>query len=296
MFARLLNLPALWRHLRSHDSDRSVWDPADDLELALYSSVFGSNFLHYGYFPELPVDPETISLATVRRAMDDYASLVVDRVKPAERALDIGCGMGGLLARLREIGVLATGLTPNRAQVAHIRGCWPDTPLVNSTLEAARAAGLQPDFDVLINAESFQYIDLHVGMTTARSLFAPDAVNPRWLCIDYFRLNETTHNKSGHLLREFEAGVAQHGFEVRERLDITENVLPSLAYGRLLAKRLALPLLRFSTDKFFLRRPFLAYLFHEWTVRKLDSIRLDTLDPEVFRREKRYLLFTLAPR
>jgi SAM-dependent methyltransferase len=291
-----LNLPAMLRYMRSHHADRSVWDPADDLELALYATVFGNNFLHYGYFPELPVDPETISLATVRRAMNDYATLLVERVRPPERALDIGCGMGGLLARLHEIGVRATGLTPNDAQTAHIRATWPDVPVVNSTLEAARGAGLQPSFDVLINAESFQYIDLHVGMTTVHGLFAPDAVNPRWLCIDYFRLNEGARNKSGHLLRDFEAGLAQHGFEVRERVDVTENVLPSLTYGRMLAKRLGLPLVRFSVDKFFLRRPFLGYLFQDWAVGKLEAVRLDTLDPDVFRRDKRYLLFTLAPR
>jgi len=296
MFARLLNLPAMWRFMRSHRSDRSVWDPADDLELALYASVFGNNFLHYGYFPTLPVDPETISLEIVRRAMNDYATLLVERVRPTERALDIGCGMGGLLARLAQIGVRATGLTPNNSQMAHIRAAWPEIPVINATLETASAAGLGPDFDVLINSESFQYIDLDTGMTTIRSLFARDAVNPRWLCIDYFRLNEGTRNKSGHLLRDFESGLVKHGFEERERVDVTENVLPSLAYGRMLAKRLALPLLRFSADKFFLRRPFLAYLLQDWIASKLDAVRLDTLDPDVFRREKRYLLFTLTPR
>src|SRR5262245_14589417 len=98
----------MWRFVRTHNSDRSVWDPANDLELALYASVFGNNFLHYGYFPDLPVDPESISLATVSRAMNDYASLLVQRVQPAERVLDIGCGMGGLLARLTDAGVQAT--------------------------------------------------------------------------------------------------------------------------------------------------------------------------------------------
>ena len=297
MFARLLNLPAMWRFVRSHRADRNIWDPANDLELALYASVFGNNFLHYGFFPNLPVDPETISLATVRQAMNDYASLLVERVQPAERALDIGCGMGGLLARLAQAGVRATGLTPNNAQTAHIRANWPDIPVINSTLEAAPEKGLvRPEYDVLINAESFQYIDLNAGMMTVRSLFAADATNPRWLCIDYFRLNEGARNKSGHLLRDFEAGLEKHGFTVRERVDVTENVLPSLAYGRMLAKRLALPLLHFSVDKFFLRHPWLAYLFQDWTNTKLEGLRLDTLDPDVFRRDKRYLLFTLTPR
>lgn len=297
MLARLLNFPAMWRFMRAHRGERSVWDPANDLELALYASVFGNNFLHYGFFPHLPVDPETISLATVRQAMNDYASLLVERVKPAERALDVGCGMGGLLARLSQAGVRVTGLTPNNAQTAHIRGNWPDIPVVNSTFEEAAQKGLiRPDYDVLINAESFQYIDLNAGMRAVRNAFAPDATDPRWLCIDYFRLNEGARNKSGHLLRDFEAGLERHGFAVRERLDVTENVLPSLAYGRMLAKRLALPLVRFSADKFFLRRPFLAYLFQDWTKNKLDNVRLDTLDPDVFRRDKRYLLFTLTPR
>ena len=286
----------MWRSVRQYPSHKSVWDPADDLELALYASVFGNNFLHYGYFPQLPVDPESISLETVAQAMNDYASLLVERVQPSERALDIGCGMGGLLARLFSVGVRATGLTPNIAQTAHIRSNWPAIPIVNSTLEAAGNAGLPADFDVLINAESFQYIDLHAGMATVRRLFATDAQDPRWLCLDYFRLTQRTRNKSGHLLQDFEKALVQHGFDVRERVDVTENVLPSLAYGRMLAKRLALPLARFSVDKFFLRRPLLAYLFHDWVARKLAGVRLDTLDPDVFRRDKRYLLFTLAPR
>ena len=65
---RLLNVPALIRHLSQNRAGRSVWDPADDLELALYGAVFGNNFLHYGYFPEPPADPESISLADVKQA------------------------------------------------------------------------------------------------------------------------------------------------------------------------------------------------------------------------------------
>ncbi|HEU0204336.1 MAG TPA: hypothetical protein VFR86_28325, partial [Burkholderiaceae bacterium] len=129
-----------------------------------------------------------------------------------------------------------------------------------------------------------------------RGLLAPAAADPRWLCIDYFRLHAGAKNRSGHLLTEFEAALARHGLAVRERVDVTENVLPSLRYGQLLATRIALPLARFTADKFFLRRPFLGYLFQESARAKLNSIRLDTLDPDVFRRDKRYILFVLTPR
>ena len=77
---RLLNLPALLRYLREHRADRSVWDPAEDLELQLYGAIFGNNFLHYGYFRDIPASADEISLADVSRAMDDYASLLVERV------------------------------------------------------------------------------------------------------------------------------------------------------------------------------------------------------------------------
>lgn len=289
---RLLNFPALLRWLRTHRVDRSVHDPAEDLELTLYGAIFSNNFLHYGYFEPIPAATETISLAQLRQAMDDYATLLVTRARAGERVLDIGCGMGGLLARLDAAGVKATGVTPNIAHAAHIKAKWPHISILESTLEQLDVT-MAPKFDAAINAESFQYIDLDAGMRKVRALLTPGG---RWVVIDYFRLNADAKNKSGHLLSDFEAAIARHGFDIVERVDVTENCLPTLAYGKLLAERFALPLARFSADKFFLSHPFLAYLFQPKIQNKLASVRLHTLDPEVFRREKRYLLFTLMSR
>jgi SAM-dependent methyltransferase len=294
--ARLLNVPAMLRYLREHRPDKSVWDPGDDLELALYGTIFGNNFLHYGYFPDPKIDPETIGFAHLKQAMDDYATLLVQRVQPGERVLDVGCGMGGLLARLDQAGAQPTGVTPNRAHAAHIKRTWPHVPLIEGTFETVNAGRVAAKFDAVINSESFQYIDLDTGMKNVRALLKPASEGGRWINIDYFRLIPSAKNKSGHLLADFEAACARHGFVVRERVDVTENVLPSLAYGRLLATRFALPLARFGTDKLFLKRPFWAYLFADRVRAKLDGVKLDTLDPDVFRREKRYILFVLEPR
>ena len=76
---------------------------------------------------------------------------------------------------------------------------------------------------------------------------------------------------------------------------LTDNVVPSLAYARVLAERFALPVAHFFSEKFFLRHPFLGYLFQPSAREKLANVRLDTLDPDVFRREKRYLLYVLQP-
>jgi hypothetical protein len=147
ILGRLLNLPALLRYMREHRADRSVWDPAEDLELQLYGAIFGNNFLHYGYFREIPASADEISLADVSRAMDDYASLLVERVKPGERVLDVGCGMGGLLNRLDRAGAKPTGVTPNRAHAQHIRAGWPHIPLIESPFEQVDAVAIDPKFD-----------------------------------------------------------------------------------------------------------------------------------------------------
>ena len=290
---RLLNLPALLRYLREHRADRSVWDPAEDLELQLYGAIFGNNFLHYGYFRDIPASADEISLADVSRAMDDYASLLVERVKPGERVLDVGCGMGGLLNRLDRAGAKPTGVTPNRAHAQHIRAGWPHIPLIESPFEQVDATSVDPKFDAVINAESFQYIDLDQGLAKVKALLAPGG---RWIVIDYYRLQPGAKNRSGHVLSDFEAALERHGLEITERLDVTENCVPSLAYGRLLATRFALPMARFGSDKLFLKQRLLGYLFRDTLQAKLDGVRLDTLDPDVFRREKRYLLFTIRRR
>lgn len=292
VISRLLNLPALARHLWQHRTRKSVWDPADDLELALYGAVFGNNFLHYGYFQTPPADPETISLADVKQAMNDYATLLTDRVAAGERVLDIGCGLGGLLERLAAVQAQPTGLTPNRAHAAHIRARWPQFGLLEGTLESFDPATRAERFDVVINAESFQYIALDAGMQCVRGFLAPGG---RWIVVDYFRLTPGAKNRSGHLLADFEAALARHGWRVDERLDITDNVVPSLAYARVLAQRFALPVAQFFSEKMFLRHPLAGYLFAPTVRGKLTAVRLDTLDPDVFRRDKRYLLFTLRP-
>ena len=288
---RLLNVPALVSFLRSHRADASVWDPAQDLELQLYGRIFGNNFLHYGYFDPIPPDPETISHAGMKKAMDDYATLLVSRVQAGERVLDVGCGMGGLLARLDRVGAVPTGLTPNRSHAEHIRNNWPHIPILQTTLEGldpAAAAGM----DAVINAESFQYADLDTGLARIAALLGRTG---RWITIDYFRLDASAKNKSGHLLADFEGALANHRLRIDEKVDVTENMLPTLAYARLLVEGIGLPMLRFTADKFFLGRPIAAYLFQDQVDAKLSSVSLATLDADVFRREKRYILYTIRP-
>ena len=291
LFLRLLNLPAMTRHLMSRSSGKSVNDPANDLELALYATLFGNNFLHFGYFENPPADAETMSMADMKKAMDDYAALLVSRVRRGEKVIELGCGMGGLLARLDAAGVEVCGVTPDKSQAAHIGKNWPHIPLDNCKME--ELGPKDEKFDVAINSESFQYVDLVEGIKKIDQLLKP---NGRWLMSDYFRFSEDAHNGSGHILADFEAALAEGGFEIAERLDMTENVLPTLRFAHLLATNLALPIADFTAKKFFLRHAFFEYLFAPMVADRLKNVRLGTIDAEMFSRDKVYLLLSIVRR
>lgn len=286
---RALNLPELWRHARRRPA--SVWDPADDLELKLYSAVAGVDYLHYGYFDPIPAEPESVSLGDVRRAMARYADVAVARTAPGDHVLDVGCGTGGLMHRLAEAGRLPAGLTPNLAHARHIRARYPQLPLSVSRLEDVDDAALAGSFDVVLNAESLQYIDLDLACRKVGTLLRPAG---KWVVLDYFRLYDSTRNRSGHLLERFEAMLRKAGYAVSERLDITEHVLPTLSFAHTLAARIALPGAQFAAARFFAKHPLLGYLFGDQVANALHQVKLDGVDPAVFRRDKRYMLFEMT--
>ncbi len=289
VFLKLLNLPAMFAHLYKRRKKTKVHDPSNDLELALYATIFGNNFLHYGYFKNPPKDPESISMADIKKAMNDYAELLVDRVKKDEKAIELGCGMGGLLTKLDKKGVDISGLTPDLSQIKHINKTWSHIKTYNYKLEDLPLEGVG-EFDVVINSESFQYVDMQKGMKKVDRLLKK---NGRWIMSDYFRLKADSKNKSGHILSEFETQLTKNGFKIVERVDITKNTIPTLQYGFLLANNLALPVAKFSAQKFFLRHSFLEYLFAQKIKDKLDNVRLNTLDEKIFIKEKIYLLLTI---
>ena len=150
---------------------------------------------------------------------------------------------------------------------------------------------LREGFDLVINAESLQYIDLDVACCMVPALLKDSG---SWLVLDYFRLQDSTRNRSGHLLKSFEDTIRRHAFQVRDRVDITENVLPTLAYAHTLASRIALPLVEFAAERFLAKHPLWNYFVGDTARAKLARITLDGLDPAVFRRDKRYMLFELA--
>jgi SAM-dependent methyltransferase len=286
---RLFNVPALVAHVDK--VKRSRVDGTVDAELDLYTQIFRNDFLHAGYFDPIP-DPETISFKSLRESTEAYARLLVARVTPGQRVLDLGCGTGGLLAMLKAAGAEPVGLTPNPGHAEHIRKSQPGVQVIVNGFESLDMNAHRHSYDVVICSESFHNVPLEVGVRNVREVLKPGG---KWVVIDYYRTRIPAYNRSGHPLQAFRDCVAKNGFRMTEEIDVTDNTTPSLAYMHAWASRVALPTVDYATGRFLSKHPVLDYLLGPEVATRRARVKLDALDPKIFARDKRYLLQQFVP-
>lgn len=260
----------------------------NDAQLKLYSQVLPSGFLHYGHFEDPTVIPEKISLYDIQQAQLSYAELllahIVDEDSPV---LDIGCGLGGLTELLLQRGFSPVALTPDRFQIQHIRKNYPAVPLIEGKFEDMPAETYKCFFGTVIMAESLQYLNLERALPTMERIVKPEG---RWIAKDYFRIGEASE-KSGHKWEDFTRKLQEGGWKIVYQQDITQNVLPTLAYLDMWGRRLAFPLFTFLLDQLDEKRPAVSYLVEEVgeNIKGYLSDHLDILKPETFSRNKKYM-------
>ena len=262
-------------------------------QLQLYSRMLPGDFLHYGYFDDPDTPAEEISFADLQRAQLRYAQKLIERIGvPGAPVLDAGSGMGGMLGLLRSAGHDVTGLTPDRIQVDHIRRAYPDVPVLRCRFEDTPVDRFKAYFDTVIHAESVQYMDSEGAFAVLDKIMAHSGT---WIVADYFRVGRSRTNRSGWRLDSFRDRVRACGFEIADETDITDHVLPTLAFARLLADRIALPALDFAHDKLRAKYPGLHYVLEDVADRARGAAvrSAEVLDPAVFAAHKRYMLMSL---
>lgn len=295
-------LPAhAWRRRRLRRNHERTPTAEGNAQLLLYSRMLAGDFLHYGYFDDPDTPPETISFDGLRRAQLRYAEKImaaVGRPNPGSPVLDVGSGMGGMLGMLLAAGHEATGLTPDRHQVEHIRRAYPDAAVLRCRFEEMPAGERRGRFGTVVHAESIQYMEPDRVFHVVDEALADGG---RWIVADYFRKApgaggaERGAARSGWALDAFRELAERTGWGVVQEEDMTAHVVPTLAFARMLAERIGLPVLDFAQAKLRAKRPGAHYVLEPLAERaRMEAARsLDALDPEEFARRKRYLLMTL---
>jgi SAM-dependent methyltransferase len=271
--------------------------PADrksksDAELKFCADVMPGDFINYGYYANPALPPEQISLQLISQAQIAYGQLLVDQIADRTRpVLDAGCGMGGLLNLLVAQGFDAVALTPNHAQVEYIRRRHPRLSIIEGRFDPVTLESYGGRFGTVVTSESFQYMKLVPGLQTVAHVLAPGG---RWVLCDYFRIAET-RRRSGHHWTDFVRALADQGWRIVSERDITANALPTLRYLHMLGSRVGGAAADFAFGKLQRKRPALHYLFEDivkdWEAYLADQVR--TVDPDVFVREKKYMLMVM---
>lgn len=264
----------------------------DDAQLKLYAQILPGDFLHYGYFDDPAVMPETLSLSDIQHAQLRYAELIVEQiVEKSTPVLDVGCGMGGLLGLLQTKGFSPIALTPDQSQIQYIHHKYPSIPLIEGKFEEMPKACYKHFFGTVIIAESVQYLDITKVFLAMDWILAPGG---RWIISDYFRTGQA-FEKSGHHWDDFTQRLQEGRWHIVLQRDITLHILPTLMYLHMWGKRLAFPFCMFLLDRFNRKRPALYYILQEALQEYIDvlSDRLRVINPEVFSRDKKYMFLVI---
>jgi SAM-dependent methyltransferase len=306
----------LWTAIKLHrgrKADRVAGKKArGDAQLQFIAQILPDGFLHYGYFDDPDRQPEDITLNDVRRAQLRYAEVLAEQVTDRSApALDVGCGMGGLVRLLRERGFTPVALTPDAAQITHVREQFPQVESIHAKFEELPAAAHEGRYGTVVTSESLQYLKLDQALPLLERVLKPGG---RWVACDYFRTTEApapdlatgprgkggggARERSGHYWDAFARRVRDAGWEVALERDITPNVLPTLRYVHMWGERFGMPLLGYVVGRLRRKQPGLHYVL-ENVLNEVESVLADNLqivDPAIFAARKRYMLLVMTRR
>ena len=287
---KIINPIELIRAYNFHKKQSNHIKSSEDLELMLYSKIIRNDMLHYGYFENIDIEPESISINDLENAQMKYVELIIEQILHKQKnVLDVGCGMGGLSKILMDKGINVQSLTPDNNQKNHIKNKYPELIVHHMKFEDFKT---KEKFGTIINSESLQYIDLDIAFDSASNIISD---NGRWIITDYFRNDNDGINKSGHLHSDFLKSIRKNGWKIVHENDMTLNSLPTLKFANTFIDRFIKPLALFSTEKLKYKQGWLFYLTGELrqSMSKKSQKELAALDPNKFIKEKKYMMYVL---
>lgn len=286
---KFINPISLFKIIKLQRNKKRVVRVKDDAQLKLYSQILKGDFLHYGYFNDPTIKPQDISVNHIYAAQHRYAELLVEKMtNTTDEALDIGCGMGGLLQLLRDKGIKPVALTPDNTQIYYITEKHPAVPRYHCRFEDFPGDENVNRFGTLITSESLQYLNLDQALPLLHKISKPDAT---WVACDYFRIGDKAE-KSGHYYNTFLEKLKKYGWEMSYEQDITPNILPTIAFVHMWGNDIGVPFFNFAVEKIQAKQPGIYYAIASAVPKikaKFDK-NLDTVNPEIFAKNKMYKL------
>ena len=264
-----------------------------------------SEHLHLGYCE----DPNAVFVtnADLREAQENYLRLCLESIpEGVSSILDIGCGTGEMIERLKGKGHDVSGLIPDEILIEKIKKKVPGVEVHLSRFEHFTEHNKQ--YDLLLFMESFGYIkDMDTCLKNSLSLLKPGGYI---LITDFFSKDKEidgkrdVYNKNFHSFKEFqEKFVGCDELELVTHLDMTPNTVPSMQFTYHMCVEYFKPLVEVFaesiTSSLSRKRPFLYKMLEKFVWKKFKpkyekrSKQLKQLDPEYYKEACSYDLFLL---
>ena len=85
LIKKLINPIELIRAYKFHKKQKKHIKSSQDLELMLYSKIIKTDMLHYGYFDDINIEPDSISIRDLEIAQMNYVCLLYTSPSPRDR-------------------------------------------------------------------------------------------------------------------------------------------------------------------------------------------------------------------
>jgi len=245
--------------------------------------------LHYGYWTgELEED-----ITNLHAAQQEYVKFLISHIPDGVKTiLDVGCGTGQIARRLLETGYQVDCVSPSRFLAQQTRELLGE----KSNVFECRYEELQTEkrYDLILFAESFQYIALEQGLKNTLRFLNDDSY---MLICDAFRkdVDGNMGLGGGHRLSKFYDAIGKCPFTLAKDIDITKQTAPNIDIMDDAIKNVGRPVAHLVLHFLSVRYPIASKLLRWKYRKKLNKLNDKYFDgrrtAENFRKFKSYRLF-----
>jgi SAM-dependent methyltransferase len=180
----------------------------------------GANDLHYGYW----LDGVEHQVRNLPAAQDEYSRFLLSHIPvDARRILDVGCGAGGMAAKLVARGHEVVCVSPNAFLNQQARQLLGDrAQVIECKYEDYRTTDT---YDAIVFCESYQYVNMPAGLDLVTSQLRSGG---SLVICDFFRsVPGKSPISGGHFFEEFQNLISKYPLKLVEDIDITARTAPT---------------------------------------------------------------------
>lgn len=232
-----------------------------EMGLIIFKYFFKKEHLHYGYWTE----DLTTELSHLPQAQDNYCHFLMSHIPANTKTiLDVGSGVGRLAEKLINSGYQVDGILPSAVLTKHAREILGN----KSHIFERKFEELDTEnrYDLIIFAESFQYINMEKALQNSCKLLNP---NGYILISDFFKTDASGESilGGGHHLVKFYEMITNYPFRKMKDIDLTAQTAPTLDVANDLLMQVGLPIWNLINDYLSSNYPYLSKFLH-WKYQK----------------------------